>query len=361
MINYFELGADKQLNEIVFAGSHDAGITGGGANVQTQNLNILEQAQTGVRLFDLRIAAATVGGKFGNDKVAELKAFHADSKLMKNETKTRHLEDVGRAEEITRTKLKGGAFGMGLSSMLEDAKKFVTSREGGDEFLLLKFDKCLNWGPIAETCINTLGSSIYKGRGNLNTTTLKDLRGKVVVLFSGSGMSELGGKLGPADGIMPFKNLYDKETGGTAYSPSFVGLQYYGKGGTSVANPSKKMEQNIKKQGKLMEGAKFLGSWEIVGMMYWTTTGMFESIKKRNDKMWDTPNVSKLKQLWAGGLEEYMMTTNPLLLPQGSPAVGPQRKRYMPNAIMIDFADEIKCQHIRALNDLTPDELANMG
>ena len=91
MINYFELGADKQLNEIVFAGSHDAGITGGGANVQTQNLNILEQAQAGVRLFDLRIAAATVGGKFGSDKVAELKAFHADSKLMKNETKTRHL------------------------------------------------------------------------------------------------------------------------------------------------------------------------------------------------------------------------------------------------------------------------------
>ena len=30
--------------------------------------------------------------------------------------------------------------------MLEEAKSFVQSREGGDEFLLLKFDKCLNWG-----------------------------------------------------------------------------------------------------------------------------------------------------------------------------------------------------------------------
>lgn len=361
MVNYYELGADKQLNEIVFAGSHDAGITSGAANVQTQNLDILEQAQAGVRLFDLRIAAATSGGKFGNDKVAELKAFHADSKLMKNETKSRHLEDVGRVETITRTKLKGGAFGMGLGKMLEDAKKFVQSREGGDEFLLLKFDKCLNWPLIAEACLTTLDGVLYKGGGNLNTAKLKDLRGKVIPLFSNSGMNELGGKLGAADGILPFKNLYDKATGGTAYSPKFTGLQYYGKGGTSVANPSKKLEQNIKKQKKLMEGAKNLSSWEVLGMMYWTTTGVFESIKKRNDKMWDTPNVVKLKQLWAGGLEEYMMMTNPLALPDGSPMIGPQRKRYMPNIVMIDFADDIKCQHIRALNDLTPDELAEMN
>jgi hypothetical protein len=120
------------------------------------------------------------------------------------------------------------------------------------------------------------------------------------------------------------------------------------------------MEQNIKKQAKLMEGAKALASWEVVGMMYWTTTGVFESIKKRNDKMWETPNVVKLKQLWGGGLEEYIMMTNPLALPEGSPAIGPQRKRYMPNIVMIDFADDIKCQHIRALNDLTADELAEM-
>lgn len=360
MVTYYDLGPDKQLNEIVFAGSHDAGITGGGANVQTQDLNILEQAQAGVRIFDLRIAAAASGGKFGNDKLAELRAFHADSKLMKNETKTRHLEDVGRVEQITRTKLKGGAFGMGLSSMLEDAKKFVTSKDGGDEFLLLKFDKCLNWALIAETCIDTLGATIYKGGGNLNTKTQRDLRGKVVVLFSGSGYNELAGAYGSADGIQRFKNLHNKETGDSAYDSSYVGLQYYGKGGTSVAKAFGKQKQNEKKQAKLMEGAKALGSWEILGMMYWTTTGMLESIKKRNDKMWDTPNIAKLKNVWSGGLEEYMMMANPLLLPEGSPAIGPQRKRYMPNIVMIDFADEMKCQHIRALNDLTADELGEM-
>ena len=111
MVNYYELGPDKQLNEIVVAGSHDAGITGGDGNVRTQALDIAGQAAAGVRVFDLRIAAATVNGKYGAHTGAELRAFHADGKLMKNETKTRHLEDVGRSVSITRTKLRGGAFG----------------------------------------------------------------------------------------------------------------------------------------------------------------------------------------------------------------------------------------------------------
>ena len=35
MIHYANLGLDKQLNQIVFAGSHDAGIDEGDANAQT--------------------------------------------------------------------------------------------------------------------------------------------------------------------------------------------------------------------------------------------------------------------------------------------------------------------------------------
>ena len=64
MVNYFELGKNKQLNEIVVAGSHDAGITKGSANVRTQVLNIGDQARAGVRVFDLRIAAASTGVTF---------------------------------------------------------------------------------------------------------------------------------------------------------------------------------------------------------------------------------------------------------------------------------------------------------
>lgn len=81
MINYYELGPDKCLNEVVMAGSHDAGITSGGSNSQTQSVDIHGQATAGVRIFDLRIPAATVAETTGGTKNAELKSFHADSRF----------------------------------------------------------------------------------------------------------------------------------------------------------------------------------------------------------------------------------------------------------------------------------------
>jgi hypothetical protein len=360
VITYFELGRDKKLNEIVVAGSHDAGITSGGGNVKTQSLDIGDQAKAGVRVFDLRIAAATVPGqKSGSPKQAELKAFHANNAFMTNEAKSRNVG--GQVVDLTRTKFKLGAgdFGMGLTSMLRDAKRFVTSGGGGNEFLILKFDKCLNWGLIAEACIRDLGDTLLKGRVNVNTAKLGDLAGKVIVVFSPGGLKEVAGTYAAADGILGFKNLYDKTDGGS-YADDFAGLQYYGKGGTSVWKPFSKLSQNEKKQRKLVEGAKRMDP-DIVGMMYWTTTGMLESIKARNAKMWDTPNVAKLKKLWAQGLEEFVWQQNPLHVPAGSPAVGPVRKRHMPNIVMIDFADDLKCREIRALNDLSAADLAAMG
>ena len=55
----------KRLNEVVIPGAHDAGIyTAGRSNVQTQALDIANQAAAGCRFFDLRIAAqkSTAGG-----------------------------------------------------------------------------------------------------------------------------------------------------------------------------------------------------------------------------------------------------------------------------------------------------------
>jgi hypothetical protein len=77
--------------------------------------------------------------------------------------------------------------------------------------------------------------------------------------------------------------------------------------------------------------------------------------------MWDAPNVVKLRKLWAQGLEEFVWERNPLTVPEGSAAVGPVRKRNMPNIVMIDFADEMKCGVIRGLNDLSAAELAALG
>jgi hypothetical protein len=350
MIRYYELGRDRRLNEIVMAGSHDAGITGGGSNVQTQALDIAGQAAAGVRLFDLRIAATGLSAQHGNDKEAQLRAFHADSKLMKNETKSRYVHDLGRTETITRTKLRGGAFGAGLTDMLEQARAFV--RDYPTEFLIFKFDKCTNWELIAETCAGVLGDTLYKGPSNLNTATLKFLAGTVVCVFADEGLAAIPHKYRLGGGMLGFRNL----SGGGSYVDEYWGMQYFGKGGTSVMKPFAKLSQNEKKQSKLMaRGAA--GDPNVMGMMYWTTTGVAESIRKRNEEMWSPKNVGKLKTMWENGLAESIELRIAGNIDPASYASATVLKAFMPNIVMIDFADEQKCDQIYSLNKVAATEL----
>ncbi|HEX4936805.1 MAG TPA: hypothetical protein VFV33_26670, partial [Gemmatimonadaceae bacterium] len=205
MINYFELGKDRLLHDIVFAGTHDAGITGGGKGVQTQTLNIGEQAMKGVRFFDVRIAAAVTSKKDESGRsVAELRAFHADDKVVFKFDRKVAMAGKSDPVHLKQSKLAGGAFGLGLTEMLQQARNFVHSSVGKTEFLMLKFDKCTNWGLIAEACRSVLGLALYTDGGNLNTKPLGELSGKVIVLFSNSGYQELGGD---TRGILRFKNL----------------------------------------------------------------------------------------------------------------------------------------------------------
>jgi hypothetical protein len=356
VVNYYELGADKRLNEIVFAGSHDAGITSGGGNVKTQGLEILGQALAGVRLFDLRIAAASVPTPQGQTKRVEMKAFHSGKP--QTEVKTRDAGRMGTGP-LVRTKLSiagvsVGDWGLELDSMLQQARDFLRSADGISEFLILKFDKCQNWIHIAEACTYKLRGYLYTGRGSLNTKTLRDLEGKAIVVFGPKGVTEVAGVYGPQDGILGFQNLYE---GGT-YRDNFDGLQYYGKGGTSIKKPFFKQSQNVKKQRKLLQGAIALQNPQVMPMMYWTTTGIFESIENRNEEMWEPPNVQKMKNLWKSGAKEMVEYRNPLTLPQGSPLAGITRKRLIPNIVMMDFADPGKCQTIRDLNDMSPEDWA---
>jgi hypothetical protein len=114
------------------------------------------------------------------------------------------------------------------------------------------------------------------------------------------------------------------------------------------------------KQGKLMKAARSLSNPQILGRMYWTTTGMSESIHKRDSKMWSPPNVAKLHTLWNQGLGEYLESSIPLDYPEESPLLGHDRKRFMPNIIMVDFADDFKCRTIYDLNTASPDTLARL-
>ena len=358
MITYFELGGNKRLNQIVMAGSHDAGVQEGGSNVRTQKLDILAQARAGVRVFDLRIAAQTQAPAMpGGEKGASLRAFH--SSITRKATKTRFATDVGRSTDLTRTKVVGGSFGGYLTEMLAGARRFVQSPEGRNEFLILKFDKSQNWRLIAEACASNLGDYLFKEWGNLNNRTLSELKGKVVVVFSAAGMQELRANYGPGSsakgitGILGFKNLYS----GGSYDPAFDGLQYFGKGGTSVTKPFFKSRQNRKKQASIMAKAK-QSHPDVLSMMYWTTTGIFESIRARNDRMWDAPNVHRLKKLWANGLQDFVDHRIVGDFADGTAALAMERRRSMPNIIMIDFADEAKCRVIRELNDMTDQQIS---
>ena len=350
MINYFQLGGGKRLCDIVFAGSHDAGINSGDVNVQTQDLDIFEQAQAGVRIFDLRIAA-TKSASMSSAPVT-MKAFHANPKLTYlKEKKNKDIFDLGgRKADVTTTKLPvDGAFGMRLVDMLGQAKDFV--KYNSSEFLLLKFDKCTNWTLIAEVCARELGAALYTGTGSLNEKTLTNLKGKVVVLFTRKGIEEVSsqGYLSTT-GIWGCKSLAD----GGGYRSDYDGLQYVGKGGTDALNGDSdmgKLASNIEKQGELMMMGARNSEPEVMGMMYWTTTGLKRSILERNDTMWGPDNQpTLLTDLWMAGFGEAIESRLPTYVSSTDYANGVALKAFMPNMVMVDFARPDRCKFIFELN-----------
>lgn len=346
------LGGSAALNSIVFAGSHDAGVTKGKWYARTQKHNIRDQAEAGVRLFDLRIAAATSGGTSGGVKNAELRAYHADGMMKSTETKTRFVQELGRNVSIDRSSIRFGAFGETLQHMLDQAADFVT--RNSTEFLILKFDKCLNWKLVAEACHMILGNTAYTGTGNLNGKTLDELKGKVICAFTQEGLDAIGTDFGPKEGIVGIRNM----ASGKPWSSSFNGLIYYGKGGTDIAGLRPKSE-NRKKQTKLMQ-AGISSHPEALGMMYWTSTGLLGSIKARNDGMWKSSQRVSLVKTWNNGLRSsiYDQLDN-----HRDPfaAGGALLKTFMPNIVMIDFADSDKCSLIMDLNTVGAQELKRVA
>jgi hypothetical protein len=375
MILYSTLGTDKRLNEIVFAGSHDAGIASGKKNERTQNLDIMGQAQAGVRFFDVRIAAEALGDS------AQLKTFHGPAMfqgvLAPKSNKNTHVADVGRTTAVKTTNLRGGTFGQGLVEVLQDARTFVTHGAGSSEFLILKFDKSTNWMLIAETCVNVLGNRIYTGGGNLNLRTLGALAGKVIVLFPAQGANAVRSKYTYLDGIMTWKNLYKPPS---SYDPAYMGLQYWGAGGTnplSGQSKEKKMAENVSKQGKILDKAAtgvapkraMLKPWKVtpgcgtasihtLGVMYWTSTGFLASIEQRNNRMWTSGNRPGLAALWKNGLWSYIDEVLPSSTDPKKASSGGTLKSFMPNVVMVDFVDDQKCQYIYSLNALAAVELS---
>ena len=349
-IRYMNLsGGGRRLQETVFAGSHDASITDGSSYAQTQDLEIWDQADQGVRLFDLRILARREG------KTIELVGYHGSAGGKKSVTAPSPFKQ-GTRHNVETVKKISGEFGLSLAGMLKDAKDFV---EKTGEFLIFKFDKCTNYPVIAEYCVEILGDNIYKPIDKeFSKLTLNDLSKKVVCVFNHKELKNMGPYC-EADGILGFKSLKGEKNSVGNYDADFRGLQYYGKGGT---NPFKLYQTNKMKrndnEGKQKKMLTAMGAVEddfaanVLGMMYWTSTGSVSSIRERNEiTMWSKTGVRRMGELWREGLEASISTQLQRDEIRYRKHGGVKRlKAYFPNFIMIDFAELGKCQAIYDLN-----------
>ncbi|HEY1789654.1 MAG TPA: hypothetical protein VGJ73_16015 [Verrucomicrobiae bacterium] len=355
-IRYKNLGGTKRLQEIVFAGSHDASITSGDVNAQTQDLNIGDQAEAGVRLFDLRILAK------GSSSGASLVGYHGDA--WRPSTNTLTSQYSGQTQKVKTSKdMTYGVTGEKLSDMLNQGKAFVDRTK---EFLIFKFDKSTNYKLIGDYCVNLLGDSIYKSTNiEFSKLTLDDLAGKVVCVFNDKALTEMK-PYTEKNGILGWRSLKGKD-GVKPYDSTYYGLQYYGKGGTSAGafwrSDTDKMDENVKKQKKLMLAMAKVqdqSAGNVLGMMYWTATGLKASIRKRNEEvLWGGTGIARMSQLWHEGLEESISNQLKMDKIKVLEYGGIRRvKTFFPNIVMIDFADPDKCQTIYDLNTAVDDKLA---
>jgi hypothetical protein len=94
-----------------------------------------------------------------------------------------------------------------------------------------------------------------------------------------------------------------------------------------------------------------------MGMMYWTATGIFENIKKRNTTMWTANKQSALTKLWSNSLSESVESRLARSIDHAKDSSGGMLKTFMPNFVMIDFADAAKCMTIHDLNSVAASAL----
>jgi hypothetical protein len=250
--------------------------------------------------------------------------------------------------------------------MLMDAQRYVVQYP--TEFLILKFSKSFGWPAIFTMCKNVLGNDQYRpqwGWQNLNMATVGNLAGKVVTIFPDSLIAEMRQSnviniQNQNDwGLLPFTELYNKKTKTcNAYSSIRNGLQYFGK-----FSSTSDIAANTKKQTKLMVSGGTTADPAVVGMMYWTTTGLIANIRERNDRMWTGPSQTSLANTWSRGLESSIrnqLGQKQNLLDVINLNHGNLLKSFMPNIVMMDFSNRTRCDTVYALNTVTANDLNQM-
>ena len=356
----FAAFSNKRLCDVVFPGTHDAGIYGDhlGGTARTQTLSLGEQAGVGVRYFDLRIATIK------NASGLEQRAYHAPA--LKQKTSA-----AGNYQKPSLTKAVAiGVFtghgGDRLSQMLDQAREFVMKNSG--EFLILRFSKCGDMDDVVNQCILKLGDERFSQNVNLNEALISSLQGKVITVFDQEDFNKFPPELKSIPGILPVKALFNSDGTHADYMPLKWGLQYFGK-----YSNTRSAEKNIKKQMQVLSQVPASSS-ELLGMRYWTLTTKigekllktFEIVKGRDKKMWDSGQKA-LTDAWKAGVKDHIVARAGHMHRQwvvkGYPvtAVGRSAKSFMPNIIMMDFADPNRCATIWNLNLTTVDMMTRMA
>lgn len=356
-INYFSLGKDKRMCDVVFAGSHDAGVSAGGSPTRAQRDSIEVQAQRGARFFDLRV------GAFSNLRGGvKLKTFHADEKLQMNSRKEINLPgQMGKYNVKTMSLPVGGHSGQHLSAILNGAKNFVT---GSTEFLVLIFSKSTNMDLVVSEIDVILGDCQLASNGttNVNTMTLEQLEGKVVCVYTetadlGLQLASYHGHAGGNGARLQMKNLFK----GGGYEDDFNGIQYYGKGGltASVSGEKNKVDANAGLQkAKMMAGARVGNCQTLLGMVYVTATGGIGSLKSRDTKLWKSKRINPLLDIWESeDVAQNVRVRIPNNVDPTAEGSAALVKDFFPNMVMMDFVDEQRCQTIFDINTHGPGTL----
>lgn len=352
---------NKRLCDVVFPGTHDAGIYGAalGGTARTQNLTLGQQAAAGVRYFDLRIATIKTANGL------EQRAFHAPA--LKQKTSSAGSYQAPSLSKKVQIGTFTGHGGDRLSEMLDQARAFVMANT--DEFLILRFSKCGNMEEVVNQCLLKLGNERFAQNVNLNVALISSLQGKVVVIIDQGDFDKLPTLLkATTPGLLPVKAMFNSDGAHASYDPHKWGMQYFGK-----YSNTRSSAKNARKQAEILSQGP-VSSPEMLGMMYWTLTTKigekllktFESIEVRDRKMW-TSGQQALVGAWRAGVKDHIIARaghqHRQWLAKGYPptAMGRSAKSFMPNIIMMDFADANRCATIWNLNLTTADMMTRMG
>lgn len=180
-----DVDGSKFLYQLTLPGSHDAGVYSdtatqkdikvvtpfvGAGQVRCQSLSILNQAVAGSRFFDCRVY---------------LRSFPLKKVINGKMTTEQKVPTLGHFFKDTKEGM-GGGYGGSLATVIYDAIGFV--REHPTEFIILRFSHTKCTDEVADMLeqvydSNGNGQYIFNGDVNIAQTRVRDLRGKVVMVF----------------------------------------------------------------------------------------------------------------------------------------------------------------------------------